>query len=74
MAFSLPWLRNGTILAVVAAGVWLLILLPWFRRLVATRAAGQAPGARALVAFRVLSLGALAAAVVSLWMMVVRPI
>lgn len=73
-AFSMPWLRNGTIAAVIAAGIWLLVLLPWFRRLVAARAAGQAPQGRALVAFRALSLGALAAAAVSLWMMVVRPI
>lgn len=73
-AFSLPWLRNGAILAVVAAAIWLLALLPWFRRLIAARAAGQAPQSRILVAFRALSLGAMALAAVSLWMMVVRPI
>jgi len=73
-AFSLSWVRNATVLAVIAAALWLAALLPWYRRLLARRIANQAPASRALLLFRGLSLLALAFATVSLWMMVVRPI
>lgn len=73
-AFSLPWMRNATVLAVVAAVIWLAVLLPYFRHLVAGRATTQLPFSRALLMFRGLSLLALASATLSLWMMVVRPI
>lgn len=73
-AFALPWLRNSAVLAVVAAVTWLAVLLPWYRRMIAAQAAGNSPPRRAVMVFRAVSVGAMAAAMASLWMMVVRPI
>lgn len=72
-AFTLHWLKAGTVSFVATVLLWLFVALPLYRHLLGTRATGSAVTGLPRHLATITACAAVAATLFTLWMMVVRP-